>query len=1008
VKKPMPFGKYYLLDRINVGGMAEVFKAKTEGVEGFERLVAVKRILPSIAEDEEFIRMFIDEAKIAVQLTHQNIAQIIDLGKVGDSYFIAMEYVHGRDLRATFDRAKKKGEILPLPMSCFILMKVCEGLDYAHNKKDASGAPLNLVHRDVSPQNILISFDGEVKIIDFGIAKAANKAAKTQAGILKGKFGYMSPEQVRGLPLDRRSDVFSCGIILYELITGERLFIGESDFSTLEKVRNVEIMPPTTYNRNIPEELERIVLKALAKEKEDRYQTAMDLHDDLQSFMYTIESFFSQKDLAAYLRKEFPEDVAPPGAAEAPARAAAPGSVPPPRRSQLPPPRRSQLPPPRMPPPPRSSAPPPPKRTMLGMPPTPVPGAAPPGPSMPPAPPPAPPSPPPVAMAPPAQGPEGMIAPGAMPPGPSMPPAPPPAPPSPPPVAMMPTLQAPAVVAPGAMPPGPSMPPAPPPAPPSPPPVAMMPTLQAPAVVAPGAMPPGPSMPPAPPPIIIPGLPPPPAPPAPAAPPSPTSASPAEAAAPKGEEVMEWDDEEMATQIYDKGELAAEAAKAPLAIDTSTLAESSQPVPAKTAAAARPQAPAPVRRSSKAPFVAAAILIAAVIVAMLLVVFRREKGGPGKAPGPDAATPVLAAADTGGALPAADGGGPAMPAGAEAGAAAEAGTAAKTTTVNVLLAEALRSAKLTLDGVAIPWKRVLDVAVPEGGAVVLAVDWPGRQCKEPREGGCPQWKITTATTDLEITPEMFTAAPIRLALQGRLIEGAALYEKVATPGSTTPSLQGLTIQEEGGVSYVSLRPGSHTLVVRKDGFPDFELPTVTVPEDPSQAPPILIPLLVALEVTSRPANARVLLARGSDEPAEIGETGDTPVRVLVDRSQSYRIKIAKNGYRSFEQALTFEEGRTTLALAPELERESGGPGHPVRPTPPPAAGGKLTVITQPWTMVYINGRRVKQTPLLNHELAPGRYQLTLLNQEAGIRHTEMVIIQEGRTTMIRRTQDQLR
>ncbi|NMC72300.1 MAG: serine/threonine protein kinase, partial [Myxococcales bacterium] len=337
----MPFGKYYLLDRINVGGMAEVFKAKTEGVEGFERLVAVKRILPSIAEDEEFIKMFIDEAKIAVQLTHQNIAQIIDLGKVGDAYFIAMEYIHGRDLRATYDRAKKKGEILPLPMSCFTMMKVCEGLDYAHNKKDASGAPLNLVHRDVSPQNILISFDGEVKIIDFGIAKAANKAAKTQAGILKGKFGYMSPEQVRGLPLDRRSDVFSCGIILYELITGERLFIGESDFSTLEKVRNVEIMPPTTYNRNIPEELERIVLKALAKEKEDRYQNAMDLHDDLQSFMYTIESFFSQKDLAAFMRKEFPEDLMQPGAAEAPAGAAAPGSAPPPRASKLPPPRTS-------------------------------------------------------------------------------------------------------------------------------------------------------------------------------------------------------------------------------------------------------------------------------------------------------------------------------------------------------------------------------------------------------------------------------------------------------------------------------------------------------------------------------------------------------------------------------------------------------------------------------------------------------------------------------------------
>ena len=309
MKKPIPFGKYLLLERVNVGGMAEVFKAKAFGVEGFERLVAVKRILPSIAEDTEFITMFIDEAKIAVQLTHANIAQIFDLGKVGDSYFIAMEYVHGKDLRAIFDRARKRGEPLPVPMACYVVMKVCEGLDYAHNKKDPAGRELNLVHRDVSPQNVLLSYDGEVKIIDFGIAKAAGKAGKTQAGILKGKFGYMSPEQVRGLPLDRRSDIFAMGICLYELLTGERLFVGESDFSTLEKVRNVEIMPPSTYNRRIPEELEQIVLKALAKDVDDRYQTAMDLHDDLQSFMYTSGNFFARKDLSGYMRKAFNDEI---------------------------------------------------------------------------------------------------------------------------------------------------------------------------------------------------------------------------------------------------------------------------------------------------------------------------------------------------------------------------------------------------------------------------------------------------------------------------------------------------------------------------------------------------------------------------------------------------------------------------------------------------------------------------------------------------------------------------
>ena len=315
MKKPVQFGKYLLLDRINVGGMAEVFKAKAFGVEGFERLVAVKRILPNIAEDEEFITMFIDEAKIAGQLNHANICQIFDLGKVDDSFFIALEFVQGKDLRAIYDLCKAKPGInegspaMPIGQACFVMMKACEGLDYAHNKKDQNGQEIHLVHRDVSPQNILISYEGEVKLIDFGIAKAAGKVSKTQQGILKGKFGYMSPEQVRGLPLDRRSDIFSLGICLYEMLTAERLFIGESDFSTLEKVRNVEILPPSTYNRRIPEELERICLKALAKDVEDRYQNAIDMHDDLQAFMYTAGEFFSRKDLGGWMKRVYDDDI---------------------------------------------------------------------------------------------------------------------------------------------------------------------------------------------------------------------------------------------------------------------------------------------------------------------------------------------------------------------------------------------------------------------------------------------------------------------------------------------------------------------------------------------------------------------------------------------------------------------------------------------------------------------------------------------------------------------------
>jgi len=289
--------------------MAEVWRGKTFGAGGFERLVAIKRILPNIAEDEEFITMFIDEAKISVQLAHANIAQIYELGQISNSYFIAMEYIPGKDMRAIFDRCRKKGEPAPIPLVAYCVAKMCEGLDYAHRKKDQMGRDLNIVHRDISPQNILISFEGEVKVIDFGIAKAAGKATKTQAGILKGKFGYMSPEQIRGLPLDRRSDVFAIGVCLYEMLTGERLFVGESDFSVLEKVRKAEVAPPSTYNRKIPEQLEKIVLRALAKDVDERYQYASELGDDLQRFLITSDTIFGRKDLMQYMKSTFAEDV---------------------------------------------------------------------------------------------------------------------------------------------------------------------------------------------------------------------------------------------------------------------------------------------------------------------------------------------------------------------------------------------------------------------------------------------------------------------------------------------------------------------------------------------------------------------------------------------------------------------------------------------------------------------------------------------------------------------------
>ncbi len=309
MKKPSLFGKYLLLERLNVGGMAEVFAAKAFGVEGFERILAIKKILPTMAEDEEFITMFIDEARISVQLNHANVVHIHELGKHDDAYYIAMEYVAGKDLRALLERFRRRKEIMPTAMAVFCATKICEGLDYAHRKKDARGQELSIIHRDVSPQNILVSYEGEVKIIDFGIAKAANRSQKTQAGILKGKFGYMSPEQVRGLPIDRRSDIFAVGVILYEMLTGEKLFVGESDFSTLEKVRNAEVPLPRQFNPNIPPGLEKVVMKALAREVEDRYQWSSDLQEDLMRFLLAGDAIYSAKHMAAFMKDAFAEDL---------------------------------------------------------------------------------------------------------------------------------------------------------------------------------------------------------------------------------------------------------------------------------------------------------------------------------------------------------------------------------------------------------------------------------------------------------------------------------------------------------------------------------------------------------------------------------------------------------------------------------------------------------------------------------------------------------------------------
>jgi serine/threonine protein kinase len=280
------YGPYQLVKKIAVGGMAEVFKAKRSGVEGFEKVVAVKRILPHLSDNKEFVDMFIDEAKMVAGLTHPNIVQISDLGKLEKSYYIAMEYVHGRDLRSILRRAKERGLRLPLDLTVLIVSRVCSALEFAHRKKDERGRPMLIVHRDISPQNILISFEGEVKLTDFGIAKAATKARISDAGALRGKLLYMSPEQAWGKPMDRRSDLFSLGIVFYEMVTDQKPFLGSSEMSILEMVRECRVAPPSDVNPRIPERLEKVVMTALERDPDHRYQDAAEMYRDLDRVLH--------------------------------------------------------------------------------------------------------------------------------------------------------------------------------------------------------------------------------------------------------------------------------------------------------------------------------------------------------------------------------------------------------------------------------------------------------------------------------------------------------------------------------------------------------------------------------------------------------------------------------------------------------------------------------------------------------------------------------------------------
>lgn len=305
-----PFGKYILLEKLATGGMAEVYLAKNNGAGGIGKLVAIKRILPQYSENIEFIDMFKDEAKIAVNLAHSNIVSIHEFGVEREQFFLVMDFVEGRNLRQILNKMKKSGLSFSIEQVLYIVKEVAAGLDSAHRCLDrSSGKPLNITHRDMSPQNVMISFEGEVRIVDFGIAKAETQLETTRAGTLKGKFGYMSPEQAEGQVVDLRTDIFSLGIVLWELLANDRLFVANNEINTLRKIRDCQIPSLRKINPNIPAELERICNKALARDRNLRYQTAAAFHRELSRFLNRQYPDFSPHDFSVFIKTLFATEI---------------------------------------------------------------------------------------------------------------------------------------------------------------------------------------------------------------------------------------------------------------------------------------------------------------------------------------------------------------------------------------------------------------------------------------------------------------------------------------------------------------------------------------------------------------------------------------------------------------------------------------------------------------------------------------------------------------------------
>ena len=306
---PRRFGKYLLLDRIGRGGMAEVFRAKTFGAAGFVKESAIKKILSSLLDDDQFVRMFVDEAKLTAYLTHPNIVQVLDLGEIDGHLFIAMEYVAGKDLLDVLARSARRGIRIPVELALHISVEMLKGLDFAHKAHDADNEPMNIVHRDVSPSNILISYDGQVKVGDFGIAKSQKQSSRTEVGTQKGKTGYMSPEQVTGAAIDHRSDLFAAAVILFEMATMTRLFKAKNDLEVMLKIRDSDIEADLERAEKISSRLAEIIRKGLSKTPDERFQTAAEFIEALRDYMQERKIKTSSAAVSAYIAELFADKI---------------------------------------------------------------------------------------------------------------------------------------------------------------------------------------------------------------------------------------------------------------------------------------------------------------------------------------------------------------------------------------------------------------------------------------------------------------------------------------------------------------------------------------------------------------------------------------------------------------------------------------------------------------------------------------------------------------------------